>query len=369
MRLLHVVSTLDRGGIAASLRQLLPVLVEDHSFAVEIAILYGDSQYQAAMSQEGVHFHFLQMTSKYEGRAVFRLARLFRSGRFQVVHAHGWPAVLLVALASLLAGEPGYILTEHSVTNRRRRWRLKLLDRFIYSRFQQVIAVSQAAADALVAWLPETAGRISLIYNGLEPAQFERSGEVRGRVRRELVIADSAPVILFAGGWQHHKGADILLNALGWLQDGGYAGQPPITLIAGVGQPRADIVELASRLDGRVQFLGFRSDLSDLMAAADLFVLASRWEGCPMAVLEAMAMGLPIIASRVGGVPELIEDGKSGLLLPAEDAPALGRGIAHLLNNQGLACQLGQAARRRVENCFTVGQGARALAAVYGAVG
>jgi glycosyltransferase involved in cell wall biosynthesis len=291
---------------------------------------------------------------------------LFRHGRYQVVHAHGWPAVLLVALASLVAGEPAFVLTEHSVTNRRRRWRLKPLDLFVYGRFQRVIAVSQAAAEALLAWLPQTEGRIRLIYNGLEPAGFGRNSEVRLRVRQALAIGESVPVILFAGGLQAHKGADVLLNALGRLPDG-EAFARPLTLMAGLGEAGGEFEEVVGRLrlDGGVRFLGFRSDLADLMAAADLFVLASRWEGCPMAVLEAMAMGLPVIASRVGGVPEMIEDGVSGLLLPAGDALALSRAITHLLGDRALACQLGQAARRRVENCFTVQQGAGALAAVY----
>jgi glycosyltransferase involved in cell wall biosynthesis len=367
MRALHVLSTLERGGIAASLRQLLPVLTQTEQVAAEVAILYGESQYQAAIAAYGVHTHSLNLTSKYDGRGVLRLARLFGSGRFQIVHAHGWPAVLFVALASLLAGRPHFVLTEHSITNRRRRLGLKPLDQFVYSRFQQIIAVSQAAAGALAAWLPQLTGRITLIYNGLDAAHFDRTRYDRAQLRRELGIPERQPVILFAGGIAYHKGTDLLLAALNQLHAMPDNVEPPLTLIAGGGVLDGEMQAAAKALQqaGRVRFLGFCNNLPKLMAAADLFVLASRWEGCPMAVLEAMAMELPIIATGVGGIPELIEEGQSGLLLPADDATALTQAIARLLSNRPLACHLGQMARRRLLDCFTVERGGRALAAVY----
>jgi glycosyltransferase involved in cell wall biosynthesis len=370
MRVLHVVSTLDRGGIAASLRQLLPVLTEREDVVAEVAVLYGESQYGGEMHALGIPIHHLNLTSKYDGRAVFHLAQLFGSGRFQSVNAHGWPAVLLVALASLLANGPRFVLTEHSVTNRRRRWRLKPLDRFVYSRFQHVVAVSQAAAEALARWLPQVAPQITLIHNGLDPAQFNRALHDRAQIRQALGIDNERPVILFAGGLAYHKGTDVLLQALAQLHAAPDRFETPLTLIAGDGTLDAEMEAVAAglQLKGQIRLLGFCSNLPDLMVAADLFVLASRWEGCPMAVLEAMAMELPIIATRVGGVPELIEDGRSGLLLPAGDAPALSQAMTHLLSNHALASYLGCMARRRVLDCFTVEQGGRALAAVYQSV-
>jgi glycosyltransferase involved in cell wall biosynthesis len=375
MRALHVVSTLDRGGIAASLRQLLPVLTEGEGVDIEVAILYGESQYRTEMCGFGIPIHHLRLTSKYDGRGVFRLAQLFRSDRYQIIHAHGWPAVLLVALASLLAGRSlPFIMTEHSVTNRRRRWRLKPLDQFVYSRFQHVIAVSRAAAEALADWLPQVRGRITLIYNGLDPAFFNRAGRDRDQLRAELGIHGRQPVILFAGGMAYHKGTDVILQALAQLQtateQGGDPLSAPLTLIAGDGVLDETTKGLAAGLEqtGQVRFLGFCSNLADLMVAADLFVLASRWEGCPMVMLEAMAMELPIIATRVGGVPELIEDGQSGLLVPAGDVVALSQAVSHLLSNGPLASHLGCMARRRVGDCFMVEQGSQALAAVYQSV-
>lgn len=372
MHALHIVSTLDRGGIAASLRQLLPVLTKNEQVSVEVAILYGESQYQSEMGALGIPIDHLKLTSKYDGRGVLRLARLFRSGRYQIAHAHGWPAVLFVALASLLAGGSlSFVMTEHSVTNRRRRWRIKPLDQFVYSRFDRVVAVSRAAAEALSAWLPQVSGRITLIYNGVDPEPFSQARRGRNQVRMALGVDEHRPLILFAGGMAYHKGTDVLLQAIAQLEvdteQGSNRHLPPLALIAGDGVLDETMKGLAAELQqaDRVRFLGFCSNLAELMGAADLFVLASRWEGCPMAVLEAMAMALPIVATNVGGVPELIEDGQSGLLVPAGDGAALSQAMSRLLSNRPLAGQLGCMARRRVMDYFTVERGSQALAAVY----
>ena len=128
-------------------------------------------------------------------------------------------------------------------------------------------------------------------------------------------------------------------------------------LVVGDGTERPNVQRRANDLrigEGRLQFLGSRSDIHALLAAADFFVLPSDVEGLPMAVLEAMAHGLPVVATAVGGIPEVITDGREGLLVPPGDAAALARAIQRLLTSSEMRLRLGDAARDRVSKEFSL---------------
>lgn len=375
MQILHVVSTLERGGIGTSLCHLLPQQTLMPDIGVEAAVFYETGAKSQQLAGQGIPIHNLRLIHKYDPFVFLRLFRLIHTGRYDVIQVHGWPAVFFVSLLSLVIRRPAYLLTEHSVTNRRRRLGLKLLDRFIYSRFQAISAVSQAAVTALAAWLPEVKPRITMIHNGLDASRLRGQSKSRAIMRAELDIDENVPLIITAGTLDHHKGLDVLLHALPQFlsllaeaDDNRFpVQQPPIVLVAGDGILRKSLEELAAALGltERVRFIGYRDDLPVLMSAADLFVLSSRWEGCPMAVLEAMTLGVPIVATGVGGVPELVLHNETGLVVAPENPNEMAVAMFDLLSNPEKAYCLARAGQDRLAKCFSVQRSADCLAKVY----
>lgn len=376
MRVLHVVSTLHQGGIASSLWHVLPYLRIVSGVDVEIAALYSTGHFGRLLAGEGVPVQCLQLKHRYDPRALSRLVNLIRRGGYDIVHAHGWPEILYVAVISLVLPGRSYVLGEHNVTNRRRRRGLKPLDRFVYGRYDRITAISEAVRNALVAWLPELASRTSTVHYGIEPAYLIPVPDAHCAIRAELGIRSDVSVVLSGGGLEYQKGIDTLLHALVKLASTQASSGPPITnhqpmtLIAGDGAMRSQIEALASSLglNDRVLFLGFRPDMPSLMAAADLFVLSSRWEGCPMVVLEAMAIGTPIVATTVGRVPELMADGAHGRPVPPEDPEALADAIARMLSCTGEAAAMADRAQLKLKRDVTVDAYAKNLEAIYEAM-
>ena len=214
------------------------------------------------------------------------------------------------------------------------------IQKYAYAAAHRVVANSQAAAERL-RLEGVAAEKIVVIPNGIDASLFaERQYRVRPRTiatvaclreeKRIDVLLDAAPLIL-----ARHPDAEIL--------------------IVGDGACRAEL-EARSRLNGvtdRVKFLGHRDDVPAVLAGADLFVLPSRSEAFPNAIVEAMMAGLPVVASHVGGIPELVEDGRTGRLVPPGDATQLAAALIELLDHPDRAQQMGQTARRRIEEQYS----------------
>lgn len=369
MRILHVAATLGRGGIATSLWHLLPAISKLPGNEVEAAVFYEKGWFGDLLEAEGVRLKHLEMGNKYDLRVVLKLVRLFKG--FDVVHAHGWPIIFFVALASLFSRKPLLVLTEHSVTNGRRRPYLRWLDRFIYWRFERIVAVSEAVAGSLEAWQPQIGHKITVVYNGIQMT-YLKTAEQKDEIRERLKLDKEAPVIFASGNFRLAKGFDLLLQAMVILLDRykreGLDGRKrPILVITGEGDLQGSMAVLAEQLGiaEQVRFLGFRTDMPFILKAADLFVLSSRWEGCPMVILESMALGIPILATNVGGVPELVMDRQTGDLVTPESPLVLAKGIYDLLENRERAACLGEQAQERLARLFRIEVSAQAMTTLY----
>jgi glycosyltransferase involved in cell wall biosynthesis len=361
--ILHLACTLDRGGIASSLAYLLPRFAANGGWQAEAAVFFEQGYFGRRLEQQGIPVHQLGLHRRYDPRALLRLIGLLRRGSYDVVHVHGFPSLYWVALASCLVRGPRYVMTEHNVTNRRRDlpW-LRPVERWVYGRYSRIVAVSQEVSTSLVDWLPQVASKVRVIHNGVPPASFDDRAEKRAEARADLGVLHDQPVLLFVGGLHYRKGADVLIRAVA---------DPSLSacrlLVCGEGELADDLRASAAELGlgNRVRFLGYRRDVPALMAAADLFVLPSRWEGCPVVILEAMAVGLPIVATAVGGVPELIRGGQEGLLVLPEDSVALAEAIQRLLGDPQLADRLGNQAKARAKREFSADRAAQKMAAFY----
>jgi len=276
---------------------------------------------------------------------VEHLERYFRERQPDVVHSHLYPAHLHASLAAARARVPGVVQTAHTLIVRPGDVLLGRLTNV------HTIATSRAVSRLLTsAGVPRE--QIEVVYNGVGEAHFETDSKLVRVARRMLDLGDG-PVLGVVSRLSSEKGIDVLLRATRRLV---CRIQDLTVLVAGDGPQEADLRRLAHELDldGVVRFLGARTDVPALNRLFDVFVLPSREEACPIALLEAMAASCAVVATQVGGSAELITPGVNGLLVPADDPEALAEAIQQLIRDPTRRSALAQAARYRAANRFTL---------------
>lgn len=267
--------------------------------------------------------------------------QLLRAKRPTVFHAQlTMPLACKFALATAALGRvPAVLATEHlfvDIPYRHSRW----IERVVAPGIQRYIAVSEHVAKQMRAALPFTAHKLDVVHNGIPTEKFLRAA---GKPVRKL------PIVLTIARLTEQKGIRHLLDAAVRVPHAEF-------WIVGEGPDRAALRSYAAQLQiaDRVKFLGQSTDVAPLLWQADLFVLPSLFEGLPVSILEAMAAGVPVIATQVGGTPEEIGSCETGLLVPPGDPAALADAICHLLTNPGLAQRLAMNAEARVRQEFSV---------------
>ena len=293
-------------------------------------------------------------------RGLFPLVRAIRAERPAVFHAH-LPAPMsgkYGLLAAALAGVPATVATVHLYTDVRPGWRADLGQRVAQARVGRYIAVSEEVARRMRGRFRLTASRVTIIRNGIDLALFDRPADPD--LRRWLEGQPPRPVALTVARLDPQKGLDHLLAAAAAVPGA-------VFVVAGEGPERPRLERLAQELGvaDRVRFLGHRSDVADLLAACDVFVLPSLFEGLPLSVLEAMAAGKPVIATCVGGTDEAVIDGESGLLVPPADSSALAAAIRKVLGDPRVAGRLGQGGQARVRREFDARRMVAEVSALY----
>jgi glycosyltransferase involved in cell wall biosynthesis len=279
-----------------------------------------------------------------------RLARYVRRNLIQIVHSFGfYPNVFTVPVARL-AGASIVVAsirdTGDLLTPMQRR-----LEKMVCRWADCVLVNAEAIRENLVGQGYDPTN-IVVIRNGITPPKS--AGKERGAVlRRELGLPPAARLVTVFSRLNPMKGVEYFLDAAR-IVAGSY---PDVRfLVVGDGGSKKELEEFASRLGlgRRIVFTGFRSDVPDLLSEVSISVLPSLSEGTSNTLLESMAAGIPVIATRVGGNPEVVEDGVSGLLVPPRDSGALAAATVRLLEDEDLAVKVGQAGRKRVANLFSI---------------
>ncbi len=282
------------------------------------------------------------------------VAGFIRDNNINLVHTHGYRSDIAGFLVTRLTGVP-VVSTLHGWTPVTRSLRCyEALDRFCLRRFDHLICVSRDLHDEMLRLV--TPERVTLLPNAVTLPTGE-GGLPEGWSRKGCTI-------LYAGRLSPEKGVDVLLRA---FARSCVAHEEVRLLLVGDGPNRGDYELLAGELGiaDRVHFLGFRNDIQAFYRLADLFVLPSRSEGLPMALLEAMALGTPVVATRVGGVPDLVTDGVTGLLVAPDDPIALGAAIRRVVDCRGEALERGTRARVKVVREFAAAPWARSMESLY----
>jgi glycosyltransferase involved in cell wall biosynthesis len=302
------------------------------------------------------HFRLVQPVSPASARS---LTAAFRRHRITIAHSHEFSMAVYGAWASWHAGIP-HVITMHGGRYYAARLRRRIALRAAISLSDRTLAVSRdlAAQISRDLWLPHR--RISTILNGVRPAVRPRT-----TIREELRLGPDVRLLVSVGNLYPVKGHSCLLDAMALL-----SGRHPHLHLAIAG--RGDLAETLTAharslgLASRVHLLGLRSDVAAVLAAADVFVLPSLAEGLPLALLEAMFAGCPIVASGVGEVGRALADGEAGLLVEPGNATALAAALDDVLSSPARAAQLGTRAARRAATTYDISQMVAQYGGIYG---
>jgi glycosyltransferase involved in cell wall biosynthesis len=314
----------------------------------------------AQLGRAGVRFLGLDRRTRAHVWAWWSLVRLLRRERVDVIHAHKFGSNVWGVVFGRLCGVPVVVTHEHGWSFEGRRIKM-FLDRELIARGSDAfIAVSREDRRRMIEIERIDPGTAVFVPNGIPPLPPPSGRDVRA----ELGIGSGDPVVISVGFLRRPKTMDVLIEAAARI-----APRFPRlkVLIVGEGADRPVYENLVERLGvaGTVELLGLRSDVPDLLVASDVAVLSTDSEGSPLSVMEYMDAGLPVVATRVGGIPDLIDHGVEGLLVERRDADGLGSAIARLLSEPAEARLMGEHARERRRREFDIDVMVRNLEDLY----
>lgn len=361
IEVIHVVSGLMFGG---GQRVVIDI--------TETATACGDSPRIVLLGRSTSRFEALKPDCvAYDGRynrvgtllrTGIRLRTIIRSSQSELVHTHGWDADIVGWLASRKLKQ-SLILHLHVMPNWLksrefkhvvRRW---LTRRMFASRDVRVVAVSQAVREHWERFLPCRGAQIQVIHNGVDTRLYEKCEEARERLGRKPVVGVASRLV-------GEKGVRYFLEAIRILAHKGVSCQ---VLIAGEGPERNVLEEITREGNTKIEvsFLGQLEDMSEFLGRIDVFVCPSLSEGMPIGMLEAMAAGRPIVATRVGGIPEAIRDGVDGVLIAPRDPVVLAEALAKIIEDDDFRRTIAANALERARDYFSINRVYEELSTLY----
>jgi len=346
IRVLHVIPELPVGGAETLIFHMARGL-DRQRFAPTVCVLGEPGPMGQEMGASGIELVALRRFRR-AGRSLRvlpPLTRLLRERGVGIVHTHLYHGNTYGRLAAILARTPVIVASVHNVYERvkaHRAW----VNRALARRTDAILAGSEAVRADILRWdgVPRT--QVHVLPYGIDPEPYLILPDPV-ESRKTLGLPPDVRVIGTVGRLETQKGHDLLLRSLADLRS---EGCDAVLLLVGEGRERTRLSALAAELGlgDRLQFLGTRRDLPVLFAAMDVFAFPSRWEGTPLALIAAMAAGLPVVATPVGGIPDVLKDGATGRLVPVDNVPALTEALRATLRDAATSRTLGAAAREHV---------------------
>ena len=347
-QLLH---SLDVGGAEILAVQLARHL--NHEFRIVFACLDQVGSLGRSLQDEGVPVYLLDRRPGIDLGCGLRLARILRDNGVDLIHAHQYTPFFQSMLARLRNWNVPILFTEHGRTfpDYARTKRI-VFNRTLLRKRDRVVGVGEAVRQALIRNEGFAPNRVDVVYNGVDLSHFATlSAQSRIDMRRSLGIAADESVLIQVARLNLLKDHSTALRTVERLKKGGC---PVRLLLVGGGEERNKLEEETRErsIDDCVLFLGTRSDVAELLAAADILLLTSISEGIPLTVIEGMGAGLPVVSTDVGGVSEVVAEGKTGFLVLSGDDALLAERIRQLLNNEQLRADMGNAGRQLANERF-----------------
>lgn len=363
IRVLLLIKGLGVGGAERLLERAIPYL-DRRQFAYQVGyFLPWKKALRQSFEAADIPVHCFNFSGLAAAGILGRLATMLREERIDLVHAHLPVPAVMARLAKRRAGVRWVVYTEHNVPA---RYRLptRTLNAVTYRLNDAVIAVSREVQARIQPYVRRGRPPLFTIPNAVDPDMFEGMVNTRDEICREFGFPPDALIVVNVANLVAKKGHRYLLAAAKRV-----VGCEPRArfLLVGTGPLGPQLSAEARRygLNGQVVFTGFREDATRLMAAADVFVLSSLYEGLPVSLLEAMALGKSAVVTRVGGVPEVAVANETAVVVEAADEDALAAGILDLLRDPSRRLQIGASARGFVRQRYGMAQMVAAVEDVY----
>ena len=363
-RLLHVIDHLGSGGAQETLLSLVKY-ADRRRFQVEVATLHGQGHYWESLRRLAVPVHSLS-PHKYVPLFLPRLGRLLQKGRFDLIHCHLTAANLIAKPLAAILGVPLIFNYDQNDMYRTQQNLRRWLDRWANLITDHIVAVSASTRDFLIQQERVPTEKITVIYNGVDLARFRpaAAGASRGYWRSKWGLPENAPVVAGVGRLSEQKNFSLFLRvAREVLQD-----LPQVYFaIAGEGPERPKLEALARDLGiaSRVRFLGYVGEMTELYPALDVLLMTSRSEGTPLTVLEAMAMGVPVVAAQVDGMAEILKDGVDAYLAPPGEMALFAQRTCSLLQDKLIARRFSRAGLAKVRSHYSATAMVRQVENIY----
>lgn len=343
----HVLLSLEPGGLENGVVNIVNGL-DPTLFRSSVCCLKRSGAFASRIQRDDVEVQSMGLGQGNDWRLPLRLARLFRASRPDIVHTRNVESFFYAGVAARLAGVPVLVHSEHGRTFDDRPLRFHA-QRVLSRGADGIFAVSSQLRDDLVRHVGLPARRVDVLHNGVDHRRFASAD--RRTARAALGLPEQAFVVGSVGRLAAVKNYPMLLRACAALR-----ADDIWLVLAGEGPERSTLERLVEELGlaGRVRLLGHRDDVSQVLAALDVFALPSRSEGMSNTLLEAMAAGLPAVVTRVGGNPEILRDAIDGELVGDDDAAAFAQALGRLARDPSRRAAMGESARRRVAEAFSI---------------
>ena len=352
LRIANMLSSDGPGGAEVMMLRLSEQLRANGHTVVPVSVAGGVGWLGDQYERIGFHLEEIRFTRSWFDRVFLGdVLKVLRSHSVEVVHSHEFEMAFYGALACRLLGLP-HVITMHGGLTVWKAWQRRVALRWAIRNSSATYVVSEATREQFSRDLSVPIERLAVIRNGVPVRQGDAAP-----IRAEFGFTPDDVVILAVGNLERNKGHRELLQALNEITRSGAVSSWRLIIAGGRGGPEHEYLAAYiqdNALGDRVHIALQRTDIPNLQAAADVFVMPSLWEGLPMALLEGMAAGNAVVASKTGGIPEAVADGQEGLLVPPGDVPALTVALRRLLVDTEYRRSLADAARKRALAEFTV---------------
>lgn len=361
---MHIIYALDVGGMQKGLSNLINMM--DPLFVNSICCITKAGIFKEKIKKQGIEIFELNKKEGNDFSSLIKLVSLLRKKKVDIVHARCWGALFDAAIAAKIAKIPVVIYGEHGRRyedvfhpKKRQIWLRKILLTYFVDK---IVAVSTEVKE----WLQNSIGikqdKIICIHNGIDPKEAEI--EINLNKRKQIGIQNGEIVIGTIGRLDPVKDYSTLIYAASEIIN-----QFPNVglLFVGDGPMRNDLENLGKNLhiENKIMFLGERTDTIELLKMMDIFVLPSLIEGISNTILEAMSCGIPVVATNVGGNPEVVINGETGFLVPPKDSHALAEAIREILKDRSKGVRLGLAGKERTNQHFSLTNMVKAYETLY----
>lgn len=362
MKILHIVFGLPIGGAEALLETICRKL-DKQKYDIYVCSITDEGLLGPKIRETGVKLITLNSSLRvYSVATIVKLFLLIRKINPVIVQTHMFQANTLGRIASFLANVPVIIATEHGFY-RYKRTRQIFIDWLLSHITDKIIVISETVKNYISSRSKIPVNKFQVIYNFIDIETFIPK-KSKDELRQEFGVSDLDFIIGSVGRIVKEKGYDILLQAMNLLRERGYSFK---CIIVGDGKYLSTLKSNAvvANLSKDVIFTGFRSDIADILQIFDIFALPTLDEGFGISIIEAQIMGLPVIASSVDAIPEIIQNGYNGLLVPPNDPYSLANEMEYLYKNAGRRSEIGIKARESVVERFSASVGVNNLDDLY----